>query len=141
MTRFGVSFQPVEPLLDLAELVPHGAEFGHDVGVPRIGRRIRGRNPGDEVAALLMGLDQPLGAEHLEPVPDGHRGDAVRPGQLALDRQPAARRVPPGRDRRAQVGGDLLVRGDRAVAADRHRHRLPTPAARARRAARSNRLL
>lgn len=130
-------FEPVKTPPDLAQFVPHGAEFGHDLAVLTSRRLARAtiRNLRHEVAALLMGHDHALGAEHVEPAPDGHRGDAVLPGQLALAGQAPAARVPPGGDPGPQVVGDLLVRGDRAVAADRHGQRLPSLAAGTRRTA------
>src|SRR5580658_6572765 len=83
----GDLFQAVQPELRLAQLFLYCAERGHDLGVLGAVRLAvcRAGELRDGVAAFLVRDDDAFGAEHVEPVADGHRGDAVLPGQLALD--------------------------------------------------------
>src|SRR5690606_22305643 len=58
--------------------------------------RLAQRVGGDEPAEALPGVDQPLVAQQLERLADGHPADAVRCRQLALAGQErAGRQLPP----------------------------------------------
>jgi hypothetical protein len=126
----GQFLQPVEPLVDLAEVLPDGPELLHERQV--LGRVasvfIRPGNAGDEMPAFLRGYHETFAAQDVKPVADGHGRDAVLPGQLALGRQLVADLVPARRDGRAQVVGDLLVRGALVPVGDHwHGPTLPSP--------------
>jgi len=122
-----------QPLPDLPQILAQFPDRGHQLLVPltATARITRGRKPRHEMAAFLPRHDHALGTEHADAMPHGHRGHAVPLRQLALDGQTVTDRIPARHDPGAQVVSDLHVRGDRAVAANRHGQRLPSPATRA----------
>ena len=126
----GQFLQAVEPLVDLAEVLPDSPKVLHERQV--LGRMagvfVRPGDTGDEVPAFLRGYHETFAAQDVKPVADCHGRDAVLPGQLALGGQLVTDLVPARRDGRAQVVGYLLVRGALVpVGGHWHGPTLPSP--------------